>query len=164
MEPAFPTSPPPAPGLHPNPGSTQGRVPHSSPPCRPGQGSSGREPAEMKSKQNCERRRTAGALTQEKNFSSRQLGGAETSWGPGQAGRGAGQGGDSEAGGTWGTPSSSWLKRPNVHSRCGATAGVGVGWVGGRAPGRGQCWRGQQTSLTVRNPQQGFGCAPGRGC
>lgn len=76
--------------------------------------------------------------------------------------RGAGRGGDSEAGGTWGTPSSSWLKRPNVHSRCGAAAGVGVGWKGGRAPGRGQCWSGQQTSLTVRNLQQGFGCAPGR--
>lgn len=89
---SFSHIPSPAPGLHPNPGSTQGRVPHSSPPCRPGQGSSGREPAEMKSKQNCERRRTAGALTQEKNFSSRQLGGAETNWGPGQAGRGAGRG------------------------------------------------------------------------
>lgn len=32
LEPAPPTSPP-RPGLHPNPGNSEGRVPHSSPPC-----------------------------------------------------------------------------------------------------------------------------------
>lgn len=39
---------PPAPGLHPNPGSTERRVPTLA----PGQAPSGREPAEGKSKQN----------------------------------------------------------------------------------------------------------------